>query len=590
MLSATVPNFVAIDTECTGLWTWRGHRAFAASAVFPSGRILHWRDNFIGLEDILRDASIDKVFFNATFDLQMLEAEGFEIRGNVWDVRIMVHLMFSRSAAPNLDGAAKKYLPAGDRKVVEELDQWFADHKIPKKERGENYNILPPELLKKRCNGDAVLTAKLFMKLWPTCVRTYMRLMEQEHALIPVVKEMTHRGLFFDPLEAMSQAEQLDAIIEEVNLYCEGILDIEGFNINSAAHKRAVLERAGILHLITERTPKTKQYKLSDENLRGLHHPVAAMLNVGKTAAYLRNSFINQMLEHAVDNVVHPGWDQCGTVSGRFTTSKPNLMNAPGEGGHMTSEELQEQIDFTGYDLAPHIKRIFRCRPGFRHIHADKSKVEVYMAGHYSKDQVLIAILNSGRDVHGEISLRMFNSTDEHLRVRAKQVVFGWLYGAGEETNAKTIQCAVSEAREYRRLMQKMMPGLPRWDSQLKEEVRMRGYIVTDHGRRHYIYPGESYMCVNRMCQGTAADEVKSRMVALYNEFIPEFPGSTILLNYHDDVCTEVPLDYDEEKACKVYKEIMEETSLEYRVPLPVKVSTTETTWADLKEVGKKVA
>ena len=580
----SVPNFVAIDTEATGLYPWHGHRPFAASAAFPSGIVKHWRESWGGLEEILNDSAIDKVFFNAVFDWRMLESLGFKIRGKVWDVRIMAHLIRARMKI-SLDNVAKAYLPPDTQKVVDEINDWFKANKINKDARGESFIKLPPELLKKRCNIDAIITAKLFKKFWHTCATTFPFLMKQEHALIPVVKNMGDRGLLIDPEEARVQGAALEQISTEVMLFCEGILDIEPFNMNSQAHLRAVLERAGILHLIDEKTPKTRQPKLSDENLRRLHHPVSAMLCVGKMATYLRQSFIGQMMDHVdSNNVVHPGWDQCGTLSGRFSTSKPNIMNAPGEGGHLTEEEIEEQIEMTGFDLAPHIKKIFRVRPGYRHVHADKKKVEVYMAGHYSGDQVLIDLMNSGRDIHNEISLKMFGSDDKTLRVRAKQIVFGYQYSCGDPVIAKNIQGTVQEAKGYRALLNKMFPGLPRWKSELARQISARGFVLTDHGRRHYLYPGESYMTVNRMCQGTAADEVKSRMVAIYNEFVPEFPGSNIILNYHDDICTEVPLEYEEAKVRKAYQEVMEETSLDYKVPLPVSLATTTETWADLKE------
>lgn len=592
MLSLTTPNFVAIDTETTGLNLWQNDEVFTASAAFPSGRILFWRNSFEGLREILEDSTIDKVFQNAKFDWRGLEKlfPGLKIRGRVWDTMIFAHLMDGRSAQRkqlNLDYLSARYLPPSRRKVIQELDDWFAEHKVAKKDQGKHFTDLPPELLNKRCNSDAILTCLLFMKLYPVVVKEFALLLEQEHRLLPIVKRMEDRGLVVDPDEVIKQSIFFDEVIEDVTGFCEDILGWEGFNINSHDHQSAVLERTGILHLITKLTTKTKKKQIKERTLRDLHHPVAHMLLLGKKASDLNGKFLQQMQRfyHYTERgpIVHPHWNQVGTLSGRFSTSKPNLLNIPAEGGHLSEEEIEEAIDMTGIDFAPHIKRCFLCSPGYAHIHSDKEKVEVYMLAHYTKDPVMLEIMKSGLDIHEEISLRMFNSADKRLRVRAKAVVFGYIYGAGDGVIASNCRCSIPEAKEYRARLSHVCTGLERWKKELQRQLANLNYIVTDHGRRHYLLSSESYMAINRMCQGTAADEVKSRMVDIGEWFERDYPDCSIILNYHDDVGSEVPIELLEEVAPK-YHELMEDTKIKYELPLPASLEATDTRWADLKD------
>jgi len=586
MISLTLPtNFVAIDTETNGLYVWRGHKPFAACGVFNSGRIVFWRDDFKGLKEICADENLHKVFFNAKFDCEMLAMIGCPVKGRVWDVRIFAHLLDGRQAL-NLDSVSRRYLPQEPPKVVAEIDDWMRANKIKKADKGANFKNLPPDLLKRRCIGDTSLTIKLFHRLYPVVAKTFPLLMEQEHRLIPIVSRMERRGFLIDLEEVHEQRMYLETVIEHVQQYCAGIMDNDFFNLNSPKQQRELAAKAGFIDQITIKTKKTKQPSMNAEALRGLHHPVAAMLLLGKMASQLSGTFLSQIQEHEVDSVVHAGLDSCGTLSGRFSSSKPNLLNIPAEGGHLTKEELQEQVDFTGIDLAPHIKKVFKVRPGFAHIHADKSKLEVAMLAHYTNDKVLCGILSDpSNDIHAEISQLMFESTDKGLRVRSKAVVFGYIYGAGDEVIARRVHGSISDAKEYRRKLEMLCPTIPRFKSQLATQIRDRGYIETVQGRRHYLYPGESYMAINRMCQGTGADEVKSRLPAIEEELISQYPELCPLLNIHDDIVSEVPLEQVEEILPK-YKEVMERTALKYNIPLPVSVGVTTTSWADLTEIA----
>ncbi len=603
MISTHLPaKYVAIDTETTGLNPWRGDRMFSVAAAFPTGRILYWRGEFGGLRELLEDEAVDKVFHNAKFDLRMLEFSGYKVRGRVWDTMIFGHLLDGDQSL-KLENMAKRYLPRARWKVVDELNTWFDDNGIPKAKRGRHFADLPPGILEKRNTGDAVSTMLLFQKFYHTVAVTFPLLLEQEHNLIPVVKKMENRGIVVDYDEVHRQMDEYAAMVDDVVLFCEGVVGWEGFNLNSKAHQEELLDKAGLLDQIQERT-KTGHKRLNDWNLRLLRHPVAHMLMMGKAAAKMRDTFLDQAERLSVPTkidglagnygVLHTTYNQTGTVTGRFSSSGPNLQNIPIEGSQggrtsYTNEEAADSFESTGIEFSPHIKNIFVVRPGFAHVHSDKSRAEMMMLAHYTKDPVLIEMVQKS-DPHTEICMRLFGSVTKGLRTRAKIVVFGFMYGAGDKTLALKIGDTIEVARDTRRRLEKQIPSLNGWRNEMRDRLKDCGYVVSSYGRRYYLKVSEniefdeSYMSVNRMCQGTVGDEIKSRMIALDNMYRSECPDCCMILNIHDDLGTEVPLDEVHRMAPRIYN-VMCQTGIKFNVPMPSSCDITFDRWANLKEI-----
>lgn len=602
--TSNISNVVAIDTETTGLDLWHGDSLVAVGAVFPSGRTLYWRGEYSGLRQLLNDQSIDKVFQNAKFDIRVLEQAGFKVRGKVWDTMILCHLMDGRQLLA-LEHTSAKYLPAGRRKIVEEVAQWFEDNNVPKDSQ-DDFSQLPPDLLERRCVGDATLTLLLFAKLYPIVSTHFPLLLAQEHALISVVRKMEDRGITIDLDEIQPQADQLSTNIDNLQLMIEGVLgdkDGQDFNINSRAHLINLFQVSGIYEDIpltmTHGKHGTMRWvrKMDDWALRAMHHPVAHMVLMMRACCNLRAKFLDQMESCSIlapdqsayghRAIIHPSYNQVGTCTGRMSCSNPNLMNIPIEGARRsayTAEEAAESEELTGIRFAPHIKAIFVCRPGFSHIHCDKKRVELVMLAHYSGDPVLTQILESGADPHGELCQRMYGEVTKGLRTRTKIVIFGYCYGASDRILARNIGSDMATAHETKARLAAALPGLPAIRRAWYQQLNERGYVVTEHGRRHYLEPGQEYMVVNRMCQGTAADEVKSRMIALDDYFRAEAPECSLLLNIHDDLGIEAP-NHLLPKVVGPINHIMNQSSIPFKLSVPATTEITHTRWCDLKEI-----
>lgn len=614
-------KFVAVDTETTGLNPWRGDKVFAIGFAWPNGdRWDYWTDykhitdtdpSLVRFRRVLEDPTIDKVFTNVKFDVRMLEMTyGWKVRGRCWDTSIFCHLLDGRDAEGglSLDAQAKKYVPLEVPKLITELEDWCRgngfDHLLKGKKYGAYFKDMPRDLMVRRVVGDANLTLKIFQRVGVTVGKTFPRLLSQEHNLWPVVRKAEDRGLCVDYEEIDAQGQYLQSVVDDVVEFAQSLIGCSFWNINSPNDQKDLLIAAGIYDRITEVTKPAKnrkskkpfvpKRKMNAENLFLLHHPAAAMLLVGKMAQKMISPFLRQAYELSVDGVLHPGYKQTGTTSGRFSCVEPNLQNIPTEGdkkGNLTEDEQQELTDLTGYRLGVHIKRIFKVREGFAHIHADLKQAEMVALAHYTQDASLIDIFERGESIHDGMCALLYPEEPEitkGLKQRSKQVTFGYMYGMRANTLSKRLRSTVGEATRMQTRLGKTFPGLPRWYADLCAQLRSQGYVETDHGRRHYLRSNDQYMSVNRMCQGTVGDEVKASMIALDNMFESEGVGSlggcTVLLNIHDDIASEVPKDMVPIMGPKIH-EVMENTSIAYRAPMRSSLDVTYTRWSDLKEI-----
>jgi DNA polymerase-1 len=568
---------------------------FSAAAAFPDGKRMFWNRNFdSSFWDILADPTIDKVFHNAKFDMRMITITDHEIRGRIWDTMIFGHLLDGRDSrgSLNLDSMSRKYLPSEYRKVVSEVDQFFEKRGISKKS-SRDFSLLPEDILKARVVGDVNLTLRLFARLYATVAKTFPLLLEQEHRLIPVIFEMENRGIVVDLEKVRQQQIEFDEIAEDADEFCKGVLNWDYFNINSGDHQLALLKTADLDKLIPEKT-KTGRPKLSAFNLLQLHHPIAHMLLMGKTATKMSGTFLGQILDHNTDSVIHPSYNQTGTTTGRFSCSKPNLQNLPIEGGHRltgTQAELDEVFEMTGRIHRPRIRSLYRVRPGYLHLHSDLDRAELVALGHYSNDAFLIEVLTRpDSDVHAELARHVFGDSDtdyKALRRRIKDMVYGVIYGAGDKRLATRTGGNILKARAMKKRLLDMIPGLSRWLAGLERQIAHRGYIETTHGRRHYFSRRESYKAVSGACQGTVGDEIKTRMVDVGEHFLASGLGK-ILLNVHDEIAAEIPIEAAEDAAIEMHKR-MNRNAIKWRIPLRASLEVASESWGQLTsaEIGE---
>ncbi len=257
------------------------------------------------------------------------------------------------------------------------------------------------------------------------------------------------------------------------------------FNINSSQQIGKVLTAMG------EKLPPTPSGGVSSGAAvldRLTNNPLAQAIlqyrGVNKLlSTYIRSSRKGEdrglLAFSELDGRVHANWNICGTVTGRFSSSSPNMQNNPREG--TTSQ----------WGVNP--RSWFIASEGHKLVVADMGQAEVRVLALLSGDKDLIALVNSEADIHAEVATacfgERFTSLDEdslerkELRLHAKTVVFGIMYGRGAHSIAESLGIDAEEAQAIIDGFFRRFPGVPNYINKVSQQLNTTGEVHTLKGR-----------------------------------------------------------------------------------------------------------
>ena len=275
------------------------------------------------------------------------------------------------------------------------------------------------------------------------------------------------------------------------------------------------------------------------EKLRELHPVIGDILEYRELSKLL--STYLDTIPHMADERgrLHARFDQCGTTTGRMSSSNPNLQNIP-----------------IRTDLGRAIRNAFIADEGFSLAAFDYSQVELRLAAILSGDEKLIGIFKEGGDVHAAVAAEVFNvpkeRVDREMRRRAKVINFGILYGMGVNALKANLGTSRAEAQEFYNEYFRDFAGLAEYIERAKAAAARRGYTETLFGRRRsfagirsaipYVRAAAERMAVNAPVQGSAADIIKLAMVRVdrYLQERGREDDARLVLQVHDELVYEI--------------------------------------------------
>jgi len=408
---------------------------------------------------------------------------------------------------------------------------------------------------------------------------------EVEMPLVPVLAAMEQAGVGFDEeqLERMSRrlASELVGIEKEIH-------EAVGypFNINSPQQLSEALFNA--LGLPTEgaRRTKTGHYSTAAsvlERLRHRHEVVEKVLAY-RSLSKLKSTYVDALPQMVNPDTgrIHTSYNQTGTVTGRLSSSDPNLQNIP-----------------IRTDLGRHVRSAFVAGDGRRLIAADYSQVELRVMAHVSGDRGLLGAFDRGEDIHASTAAAILNVPLEEVspnqRRLAKAVNFGLSYGQTAYGLAQATGLTQAEAENFITTYFERFPGVREYIRNTKVLAGRQGYVETLLGRRryfpelepgskasHYARQAAERMAINAPIQGTAADIIKIAMVRLYEALQKRGLRTRMILQVHDELIVEGPED-EIEAAIPLVCEVME-NAFELDAPLEVDLKMGHN-WEDMDTV-----
>ena len=515
--------------------------------------------------------NVDKIMHNATYDAGWMRAEGVEVQGRIVDTMITGALVNENRWSFGLDAMARDYVGIRkDEKLLKAAAQeWGID---PKAEMWQ----LPPKYVGAYAEQDAVATLKLWQALKIQLEKQDLwSIWKLETGLIPCLLDMRTNGVRVDLDKADKNKKLIQKRSKELR---QDIKKSAGVDVDiwAGASVAKMFDKLGLEYPRTEAgAPSfTKSYLNS--------HPHEACQSLVKLREFDKadSTFIDSILKHEHNGRIHTELhstrrDEGGTVTGRFSSSNPNLQQIPAR-----DKEIKKLI-----------RGLFIPEDGDKWGSFDYSSQEPRLLVHFAasmppnmQDPVLQTIVEefntSDVDLH-QIVADLAGIT----RKQAKTVNLGIMYGMGVAKLANQMAITKDEAKSIISDHREKVPFVKQLADIASKRAGNNGQIRTLLGRlcrfdmweptsfeynkplpleeaeKEYGGMGKlrrafTYKALNRLIQGSAADQTKKAMLDCYNA------GLTPMLTVHDELCFSIGSD----KQATQVKEIME-TGVPLKVP-----------------------
>jgi len=526
-----------------------------------------------------------KIFHNSQYDVGWLEASGIKVNGEIIDTMIAAALIDENRFSYSLNALSVDYL--GEIKAETELREAAAAHGIdPKAEMWK----LPAEHVGYYAEQDAELTLKLWQRFkQEIATQSLTTVWELEQNLIPVLIKMRQRGV-------RVQVEKAEALRKEMMLQEKELLRAikkeTGLEIDIWA-PRQIAKAFDKKKLDYPRTEKTNEPSFTQNWLINNKHTLAKLIVQAREINKFHGTFLTSIMRYQVNGRIHGEINQLrgdngGTVSGRLSMSNPNL----------------QQIPARNKDFGPKIRGLFIPEEGYKWGSFDYSQQEPRMTVHYAasigdngyegSQELMEAYKNSSADFHQTVADLVGIE-----RTQAKTIGLGLMYGMGKGKLALSLGVTKDEADELILKYNKKVPFVKQLSDRCKHAADEKGVIRTKKGRKcrfdmwetkdfglhvaekyedavakygkDNIKRAYTYKALNRLIQGSSADQTKQAMLDCYNA------GHLPMLQLHDELCFNIK---DEDHAKEIVK-IMQNT-IEFKVPSVVDWALGES-WGDVK-------
>lgn len=492
------------------------------------------------LKPIIENPNIKKIGFDAKSDYHLLLNNGYTLKGLEYDV-----LLASYVKDPNrkhtLEAQALDFL---------------------------NHIILSNESEIGKC--DEAHTIFRLYEYWQKNLdeREQKIVNEIEIPLTLVLAKMEHTGVAIDCeylKELSSYMTEKLAELEDLIYQLAG----EPFNINSPKQVAEVL-----FDKLELKTKKKKSRSTSAEVLEEMaqEYEICEYILQHRKFAKLKSTYTDALptLISKKDGRIHTTYNQALTVTGRLSSSNPNLQNIP-----IRSEEGNKiRSAFCAMDKENSLI-----------LSADYSQIELRLLAHVSGDEHLIHAFTSGEDVHAMTAAKVFGvelkDVTKEMRRRAKAVNFGIVYGQSKYGLAKSLGITNVEAQEFIDKYFETYPKVKEYMNNEVEFVAQNGYVETAFGRKRYLASelhSSNYQirefaqraAINQPLQGTAADLIKIAMIRV-DKAIDKMK-TKMIMQVHDELVFEVPKD-ELEQLKSIILDCMALKDQKLNVPLDVDIN-----------------
>ena len=519
----------------------------------------------------------DKIFHNSMYDVGWLDALGLKVHGKIIDTMIAAPLINENRFNYTLRDLSKEYV--GETKsetlLYEAAKEWGVDAK------SEMWK-LPPMYVGPYAEQDAAVTLKLWKVLQREIVKQELtEIFNTESELFNVLFAMKKKGVRIDTEKAERIKKDFENSEKKI---LSSLYKACGFEVEILA-PLSIAKAFDKLKIKYNRTPTG--LPSFDKNFLATHsHEFAQNIVKARELNKARTTFIDSILKHSFRGRIHADVNQLrsetgGTISGRLSMQNPNL----------------QQIPARNKDIGPKIRELFVPEKGEKWGCFDYSQQEPRLLIHYgalvsestkwdvATVKKLLDDYNNERDTDFHQIVADMAGID---RKQAKTINLGMMYGMGKGKLGSELGLDKEDVADVFKQYHSTVPFVKALTDGTMNRAQNRGYIRTilgrkcrfdkwepatygihkplpqkeaeaEHGGINRIRRAFTYKALNRLIQGSAADQTKKAMIDVFKE------GITPLIQVHDELDISV---HSEEQKKKIV-EIME-SAVELRVPSKV--------------------
>ena len=554
--------------EGEGYYIPIGHRA---------GTNLPLEQVIAALKPPMTNPKIGKIAHNAKYDYIVLARNGLRVSPLTFDTMLAEFIIDPSSRSMGLKNLA--FVKLGEEMThIEDL--------IGKGKK----QITMADVAIESAAPYAVADAEVTLRLLPIQQEGLKRvngeklLEEIDLPLTPVLADMEMTGISLDLPFFEETSKRLEKRMAEIE---KQVYESVGkpFNINSTQQLSDILFKQLGLEP-PDRGNKTASGHFSTsagvlDLLRG-KHAVVDMVLEHRELSKLKSTYVDalQAALNSETGCVHTSYSQIGAVTGRLSSSNPNLQNIP-----IRTEEGR------------------RLRHGFVAskdnvlLSVDYSQIELRIVAHMARDESMLAAFRAGEDIHATTAAAIYgvptDAVTKPMRRRAKSINFGLIYGMSVFGLTRYTDLTLAEAETFVKTYFEKFPGVKRYLDGIRKQAAQQGYVETLLGRRRYfpalqgkanvqVKNREEREAINAPVQGTAADIMKLAMLNIPPALKAAGLKAKMLLQVHDELVFECPKEELKETA-RIVQQAMTNA-----YPLDIPLSTEArygANWGETKSI-----
>jgi len=567
-------SFFAFDTETTSIDSMEAKLVGVSFSIKPHEAYyipINHHDKNIDisekkvlefLKEVMTESKFTIIGQNIKYDMNVLEKYSIKFSCKIHDTMVMSYV-YNSTGKHDLNTLAEKYLNYTTIKY-EELAGSGAKQKL--------FSEIDADKATNYACEDADITLRLYNFLYEKLSSNKEQLNLYEKIELPLVKILSKIELNGVNINEKSLSKQSKSLGKRIKVIEKNIYKLAGKEFNISSPKQLQEIFYDVLKLpIIKKTPKgqpstNEDVMLELSDLNELPKLVLDFRNLTK----LKNTYTDRLGEQVNQSTkkLHTSYNQTVTITGRLSSSNPNLQNIP-----IRTEDGRN------------IRKTFVASKNHKILSADYSQIELRVMAHLSKDKSLIESFLKSEDIHSETAKEVFSLDKEPTkdqRRAAKTINFGLIYGISSYGLSRQLKIDNNAAKEYIEKYFLRYKGVKKFMDNIKAEAKKNGYVSTILGRRIYlpnithnnfqIRSASERTAINAPIQGTAADILKIAMIHI-DEWMNKSDGKIkMLMQVHDELVFEVENDFLDNAIDKI-NELMS-NCYTLNVPLIVDIGT----------------